>query len=48
VVVYTAAPGSRSAKALEELTATCAGKLPLTGRSPIEKTRWDEVDQHKE
>jgi hypothetical protein len=31
VVVYTAAPGSRSAKALEELTATCADKLPLTG-----------------
>ena len=31
VVVYTAAHGSRSAKALEELTATCAGKLPLTG-----------------
>jgi hypothetical protein len=31
VVVYTAAPGSRSAKALEELSATCADKLPLMG-----------------
>jgi transcriptional regulator with XRE-family HTH domain len=48
VVVYTAAPGSRSAKALEELTVACAGKLPLTDRSPIEKTRWDEADQQKE
>lgn len=29
VVVYTAASGSRSAKTLEELAATCADKLPL-------------------
>ncbi|WP_370078703.1 helix-turn-helix transcriptional regulator [Streptacidiphilus sp. MAP12-16] len=29
VVVYTAAPGTRSAKALEELSATCANELPL-------------------
>jgi len=29
VVVYTAAPGSASAKALEELSATCADRPPL-------------------
>jgi hypothetical protein len=38
VVVYTAAPGSRSAKALEELSATCADRLPLIALSWEERT----------
>jgi transcriptional regulator with XRE-family HTH domain len=39
VVVYTAAPGSRSAKALEELSATCAGELPLMGLPREDRAR---------